>query len=80
MKASIEEIKNKYDEGYRCICKESKTQGCTYHLKDFYREKIYTVTTKNDMEIGEIDHFLDALDVIKKKQGHDCFCTGYDCD
>lgn len=79
MNENFKELTNKYEEGYRCIYKDN-AEGCTYTLRDFNKGKICTVSTNDRMEIGEIDHFLDQLNEIKKKTGHDCFCTGHECD
>lgn len=69
----FEELKNKYKEGYRCIYKENDAaKGTTMHLKNFYTEKIDTINTKNDMEIGQIEDFLHQLEQVKKQSGHDC--------
>ena len=42
------------------------------HLKNFREEKIHTMNVTDNMEIGEIESFLDTLNQIKKKKGHDC--------
>ena len=79
MNKNFKELKDKYEEGYRCI-HEERAEGCTYTLRDFNKGKIFTVSTNDNMEIGEIDHFLEDLRQIQKKTGHDCFCTGYETD
>lgn len=79
MHKNFKELTDKYEDGYRCI-HEDRTNGCTYTLRDFKKGKICTVSTNNRMEIGEIDHFLDELKALKKKTGHDCFCTGCETD
>jgi len=69
----FDDLKGKYAEGYRCIYKESDNEkGITMHLKNFATEKIDTINTKSDMEIGQIEDFLDKLEEVKKKNGHDC--------
>ncbi|QEH69272.1 hypothetical protein QTL86_06825 [Cellulosilyticum sp. ST5] len=69
----LNELKQKYNEGYRCIYTEKDSnEGLTMHLKNFREEKIHTMNIKSDMEIGEIESFLDTLNQIKKKKGHDC--------
>lgn len=79
MYKNLEDLKDKYNEGYRCIYKEN-AEGCTLHLKNFEKEKIYTINSNDTMEIGEIDNFLDQLDQVKKDVGHDCFCTQHEDD
>ncbi|MEG0085285.1 MAG: hypothetical protein RR817_02315 [Niameybacter sp.] len=79
MPSKVDALKEKYQEGYRCIYKD-ESEGCTYTLRDFNKGKLYEVHTNDRMEIGEIDNFLDTLNVLKKKTGHDCICTGYECD
>ena len=45
----------------------------TMHLKNFREEKIHTIQAKGDMEIGQIEDFLDKLNDIKKNKGSDCY-------
>ena len=42
------------------------------HLKNFREEKIHTMQFKSDMEISEIEDFLDQINRVKKSKGHDC--------
>ncbi len=71
--SDLDELKQKYNEGYRCIYTEkNNNEGMTMHLKNFREEKIHTMSIKDTMEIGEIESFLDVLNQIKKKKGHDC--------
>lgn len=79
MHENFKQLSDKYQEGYRCIYKDT-AKGCTYTLRNFDKGKICTVSSQDRMEIGEIDHFLDELDQIKKKTGCDCICTGYETD
>lgn len=69
----FDDLKQKYKEGYRCIYTEkSDAEGMTVHLKNFREEKIHTMQVKSDMEIGQIEDFLDQINQIKKQKGHDC--------
>lgn len=69
----LNELKEKYKDGYRCIYTEKdENDGMTMHLKNFREEKIHTMQVKSDMEIGQIEDFLDQLNQIKKTKGHDC--------
>lgn len=69
----LNELKQKYQEGFRCIYTEKDdTEGLTMHLKNFREEKLHTMQVKNDMEIGQIEDFLDQMNQIKKQKGHDC--------
>jgi len=71
--SDFDELKEKYKDGYRCIYTEKDaTDGLTMHLKNFREEKIHTMQVKSDMEIGQIEDFLDQLNEIKKSRGHDC--------
>lgn len=71
--SDFKELKQKYKDGYRCIYTEKdETDGLTMHLKNFREEKIHTMQVKSDMEIGQIEDFLDQLNQIKKSKGHDC--------
>lgn len=68
----LNELKQKYQEGYRCIYTEKDDkEGVTMHLKNFREEKIHTMNVKNDMEIGQIEDFLDQVNQMKKKKGND---------
>lgn len=69
----LNELKQKYQEGFRCIYTEKDdVQGLTMHLKNFREEKLHTMQVKSDMEIGQIEDFLDQMNQIKKQKGHDC--------
>ena len=71
--SNLEQLKQKYKDGYRCIYTEKdQADGLTMHLKNFREEKIRTMRVKSDMEIGQIESFLDELNEIKKTKGHDC--------
>ena len=71
--SNFDELKQKYQEGYRCIYTEKdENEGRTMHLKNFREEKIHTMQVKSDMEIGQIEDFLDQINQIKKTKGHDC--------
>lgn len=71
--SNLDELKQKYKDGYRCIYTEKdQADGLTMHLKNFREEKIHTMQVKSDMEIGQIEGFLDELNQIKKTKGHDC--------
>ncbi|MGL4346133.1 MAG: hypothetical protein ACRCTE_13125 [Cellulosilyticaceae bacterium] len=76
---NLDQLKNKYDEGYRCIYKE-KGDTSTWHLKNFKQEKICAVSSNDRMEIGEIDNFLDQISERTKKQGYDTICTEWAID
>ena len=69
----FKELKDKYNEGFRCIYTEKdEDNGLTMHLKNFREEKIHTIHAKGDMEIGQIEDYLDQLNKLKKRTGHDC--------
>ncbi|OON91182.1 MAG: hypothetical protein ATN34_00240 [Epulopiscium sp. Nele67-Bin002] len=75
MPNKADEFKAKYAEGYRCICEEADGENVTLHLKNFEKEKIHTISTNVNMEIGEIADFLDSVDLEKKLNGDDTICT-----
>ncbi len=76
MPNKVDELKAKYEDGYRCICEEANAGGgVTLHLKNFEKEKIHTITTDERMEVGEIADFLDSVDLEKKLHGDDTICT-----
>lgn len=71
--SDLDTLKQKYKDGYRCIYTEKdETDGMTMHLKNFREEKIDTMQVKSDMEIGQIEDFLNELNALKRKKGHDC--------
>lgn len=70
--SSFDELKNKYKEGYRCVYTEKDGDNLTMHLKNFREEKIHTMYAKGDMEIGQIEDYLEALNKLKRRTGHDC--------
>lgn len=71
--SDLETLKQKYKDGYRCIYTEKDDQeGLTMHLKNFREEKIACMKVTNDMEIGQIEDFLQELNALKRKTGHDC--------
>lgn len=81
MYKNFKQLSDKYNEGFRCIHKDySKPAECTYTLRNFDQGKIYTITSQDTMEIGEMEHFLEDLENVKKKTGYDCICTGYETD
>ena len=70
---NLNELKQRYKDGYRCIYTEKDGgEGMTMHLKNFREEKIHTMQVTDNMEIGEIEDFLDQLNQVKKAKGHDC--------
>ncbi|MDF2877274.1 MAG: hypothetical protein K0S30_370 [Clostridia bacterium] len=76
--SKFEEFRRKYADGYRCIYREKDAEkGMTMHLKNFNTEKLHTINTDSDMEIGQIEDFLSELEKIKKKTGHDCHNTTF---
>lgn len=71
--SNLNELKDKYKEGYRCIYTEKDdAEGLTMHLKNFREEKIHTMNVKSNIEIGKIEDFLGELNKLKKRTGHDC--------
>lgn len=71
--SDFEALKQKYQDGYRCVYTEKDNDnGLTMHLKNFREEKIHTMQVKNDMEIGQIEDFLEQLNKVKRRAGHDC--------
>lgn len=81
MYKNFKQLSDKYEEGFRCIHKDkSESTGCTYTLRNFDKGKIYTISSQDSMEIGEMEQFLENLEKIKRKTGYDCICTGYETD
>ncbi|OON99639.1 MAG: hypothetical protein ATN35_11605 [Epulopiscium sp. Nele67-Bin004] len=76
---NYDELKSKYKDGYRCIYSEGEGEDLTLHLKNFEKEKICTISSNQKMEIGEMENFLDAIDV-QKAQGYDTICTQDECE
>ncbi|ONI38929.1 hypothetical protein AN639_04170 [Candidatus Epulonipiscium fishelsonii] len=76
---NLEELKRKYHEGYRCIFRE-QNDGFTIHLKNFEEEKLHTVFSNENMEIGAMENFLEDIEDYVKVTGHDSFCTQKESD
>lgn len=70
----LKELQDKYTEGYRCVYQD-RQDGLTLELKNFTSEKLHTIHSKNDMEIGQITDFLDTVNKECQRYGTDCHCT-----
>lgn len=56
----LQKVKKLYDEHYKCIKYEFADEGdFVLHFKNFEKEKIDVVRTKNKSEIEEIKKFID---------------------
>ena len=73
-KDALKELQDKYAAGYRCVYQD-KQDGLTLELKNFTSEKLHTIHSKNDMEIGQISDFLEKLSKECHKYGTDCHGT-----
>ena len=69
---TLESLKDDYKDGFRCIHTEILNDSYTMHLKNFSTEKIKMLSTSNLYEISEIKNYLDGLEQVQIKTGHDC--------
>lgn len=69
---ALEDLKNDYKEGFRCIHTEISNDSYVMQLKNFSTEKIKLITTANPYEISKIKSYLECLEQVKGITGHDC--------
>lgn len=69
---TLNDLKNNYKEGFRCIHAEVLDDAYTLHLKNFTTEKIKTLSTSNLYEISQIKSYLENLGTITANTGYDC--------
>ena len=69
---TLENLKEDYKDGFRCIHAEILNDSYTIHLKNFTTEKIKMLSTSNLYEISKIKSYLDSMDEVKETSGHDC--------
>jgi len=69
---TLNDIKENYKNGFRCIHSEIENDTYTLHLKNFNTEKIKTISTSNLYEISEIKRYLQQLNKVTKHTGYDC--------
>ncbi|KNF09435.1 hypothetical protein CLPU_3c02140 [Gottschalkia purinilytica] len=59
-KSHLREIKNLYENGFRCIRYDNGEDGkLTVHLKNFEDEKIDTLIYNDEEQILQIKNFID---------------------
>ncbi|HHX63189.1 MAG TPA: hypothetical protein GX707_21125 [Epulopiscium sp.] len=68
----LEDLKNDYKEGFRCIHSEILNDTYIMQLKNFSTEKIKMLSTANPYEISKIKNYLECLEQVKGITGHDC--------
>ncbi|HOA79934.1 MAG TPA: hypothetical protein PKK61_02575 [Defluviitaleaceae bacterium] len=56
----LEELKEKYKEGFRCIRTDKENDVLTVHLKNFYNEKIDTIKCNNQEEIEKMITYINS--------------------
>lgn len=69
---TLNDLKDNYKEGFRCIHAGIHNDSYTLHLKNFNTEKIKTLSTSNLYEISEIKSYLEGLEDITANTGYDC--------
>ncbi len=69
---TLENLKNDYKEGFRCIHAEILNDSYIMQLKNFSTEKIKMLSTANPYEISKIKSYLECLEQVKGETGHDC--------
>lgn len=68
----LEELKQKYNEGFRCIYVDKTKDSYTLHLKNFSTEKVELIETDNLYEISQIENYLQSMEIEIDNSGHDC--------
>lgn len=68
----LENLKEEYKNGFRCIHSEIQNHAYIMQLKNFSTEKIKMLSTANPYEISKIKDYLDYMEQVKKESGHDC--------
>lgn len=68
----LEDLKNDYKDGFRCIHSEILNDSYIMQLKNFSTEKIKMLSTANPYEISKIKSYLECLEQVKGETGHDC--------
>lgn len=69
---TLENLKNDYKDGFRCIHAEILNDSYIMQLKNFDNEQIKMLTTANPYEISRIKSYLDCLEQVQGAQGDKC--------
>ena len=69
---ALENLKNDYKEGFRCIHSEILNDSYIMQLKNFDTEKIKMITTANLYEISKIKSYLECLEQTKGSARDKC--------
>lgn len=69
---TLNDLKDDYKDGFRCIHAEVLNDSYTLHLKNFSTEKIKMLSTSNLYEISQIKNYLDSLESVTANTGYDC--------
>jgi len=57
----LEELKEKYKDGFRCIRTENIDNEMNIYLKNFYTEEIDTMKCSHPDEIEKLNSFIDSM-------------------
>lgn len=57
----LDELKEKYKEGFRCIRTDQENEELTIHLKNFYNEKTDTMKCSNQEEIKQLTDYIVSM-------------------
>lgn len=59
--AKINQIKDLYEDGYRCIYYDSNTNSHTVYLKNFDTEGSEVIELEDDNDFSEFKDYIDGL-------------------
>ncbi len=61
---TLENLKNDYKDGFRCIHSEILNDSYIVQLKNFSNEEIKMITTDNPYEVSKIKSYLECFEQV----------------
>ena len=59
--ANFSELKNLYEDGYRCIYYDGEENNRTIYLKNFYNESSQVVELTNEQDFSDFKNYIGNL-------------------
>lgn len=59
--AKFNELKNLYEDGYRCIYYDGDENNRTIYLKNFYTENSQVVELNNEQDFSDFKNYIGSL-------------------
>ncbi len=59
--ANFNELKNLYEDGYRCIYYDGEENNRTIYLKNFYNESSQVVELTNEQDFSDFKNYIGNL-------------------